>query len=71
MRRITPSSSLTKLLLPALAPIARSTRSPPNTAVPPRLFTSVVASTTPSVRSTASIRALSSLGRVCSVNWMS
>ena len=63
-------SSLTKLLLPALAPIARNTRSPPKTLVPPRAFTSVVASTIPSVLIT-SIRALSSRRRVCSVNWMS
>ena len=70
-RLITPSLSLEKLLFAARAPISRSRASPPKTLLPPRAFTSVVESTTLPALATASMSALSSRGRVGSVNWTS
>ena len=69
--RCTPPSSWLRIALPERAPISASSSSPPSTRLRPLASTSVVASTIRGVRSTASIRALSSFTRVGSVNWTS
>ena len=59
------------MVLPARAPMLRSTLSPPKTETRPPGATSVVDSTTRGAWATASMSALSSRAEVGSVNWMS